>query len=86
MGRVYMDRSGTNSMSTLSPAAQAVLDAFSNAACGQTYQVRSGIAAALCAAADQVVPDCDELRRVIDAAWKTRWDIRGDFLAIATEL
>jgi hypothetical protein len=38
-------------MAELSPAAQAVMDAFTNAACGETYQLRLGIAATLRAAA-----------------------------------
>lgn len=41
-------------MSELSPAAQAVMDAFTNAACGETYQLRPGIAAALRAAGEQL--------------------------------
>ena len=42
---------------SLSPAAQAVMDAFTNAACGETYQLRPGIAAALRAVADQHMPE-----------------------------
>lgn len=64
-------------MSELSPAAQAVLDAFvSNAGEGHRHQ-SGAAAAALRAAADQVVPG-DGSRRANE--------IRTEFLAIVTEL
>jgi hypothetical protein len=47
---------------------------------------RQAVAAVLIAAADQVLPDCDELRRVVNPAWRTRWDIRGQLLDLAAEL
>ena len=68
----------------LSPAAQAVLREFTHAACGSTYQVRKGIAAALRAAADQVVPAASFRNR---ATWSPLASkIRSELLAIAAEL
>jgi hypothetical protein len=80
---------------TLSPAAQAVLDAFGH--CQGDYEAQARtlnptpirIAAALRAAADQVVPEADPNRSpcregcVIGAAAER---IRRDLLAIAAEL
>ena len=74
----------------LSPAAQAVLDACDQAfdQCGTTAQ---GLAAALRAAADQVVPeDCLE-HFPNDSAWQGGFTdanerIRFELLAIAAEL
>ena len=73
----------------LSPAAQAVLDAAAKAQLGSCYtQFESIAAAALRAAADQVVPEQAEL--VGDSHDEARHDqwmrIRYRFLAIADEL
>jgi len=71
-------------MTDLSPAAQAVLDKFVMGACGKTYDIHAGLAAALRAAADQVVPEFwheDE-----DIYGWTMQDIRKKLLAIAAEL
>jgi hypothetical protein len=77
-------------MADLSPAAQAVLDAAV-----LPCTIRRGIAAALRAAADQVVPEVDLhvsvandlLPKDIGAAkWSARYEVRCDLLAIATEL
>ena len=84
-------------MSALSPAAQAVLDAVVEDACGLrpcdvprlTSEARQHAAAALEAAVDQVVPDSDAMRSpcrehcVIGGAAAR---IRAKFLAIAAEL
>jgi hypothetical protein len=73
-------------MTDLSPAAQAVLDA------AYALPLRNGqpsIAAALRAAADQVVPQC---RKPMDAdsweeaTWTAQQDTREELFAIATEL
>ena len=60
-------------MSELSPSAQAVFDAYLNAPCGKSRQSR--VAAALRAAADQVVPEKLE-----------SYGIRYELLRIADEL
>ena len=72
-------------MAELSPAAQAVLDAhdigFSTP--------RLCLAAALRAAADQVVPETDGPRSVLEyelGDWDARDDVRNALLAIAAEL
>jgi hypothetical protein len=72
---------------SLSPVAQAVLDAV----CDNTEpdcDTQHLIAAALRAAADQVVPEPDEAAKATFsfAALRHRWRIRDRFLAIATEL
>ena len=70
----------------LSPAAQAVLVACDQAfdQCGTTAQ---GLAAALRAAADQVVPPTPFDRRyTTQERWDARDDIRFELLAIAAEL
>jgi hypothetical protein len=77
-------------MTDLSPAALAVLDAFG------TYPLRAdhidedlvpALAAALRAAADQVVPDDHEyMRDAIPDAYDRQQFIREDLLAIAAEL
>lgn len=72
----------------LSPRAQAVLDACNQTfdQCGTTAQ---GLAAALEAVADQVVPQC---RMPLwagcwgEATWTAQQDTRADLLAIADEL
>jgi len=69
----------------LSPAAWAVDSAASVA----RDHARSPIAAALRAAADQVVPERDMPLYADDAAyadWDAREDVRDDLLAIAAEL
>jgi len=72
-------------MSELSPQAQAVLDAFRAV---PDLRDCPSIAAALRAAADQVVPEPDEAAKATFsfAALRHRWRIRDRFLAIATEL
>jgi response regulator RpfG family c-di-GMP phosphodiesterase len=75
-------------MAELSPQTQAVIDAFSAAACQQEYKVRSGVAAALRAAADQAVPHreprgCSAFMRGVD---EMSSEVRGKLLRIATEL
>lgn len=80
-------------MTELSPAAEAVLDAFTAGACQQDeYRLYEGIAAALRAAADQVVPyeataPWDELKCDYDGDhWEMRQWVRNQLLAIADEL
>ena len=79
-------------MTDLSPAAQAVLDAYETAPLHRNWHManRLGLAAALRAAADQVVPDKrsdgvylqgDDYQR-----WHERKMIRRQFLVIVTEL
>jgi len=66
-------------MTDLSPAAQAVMDAYLNAPLHVDSQManRLGIAAALCAAADQL----------INVKWSVEmWELHQEFHAIATEL
>ena len=66
----------------LSPAAQAVLDAYWKAPCDN----KRSVAAALRAAADQVAPsDLDEPRNYLPMAMECQ-RIRAELLAIATEL
>jgi hypothetical protein len=67
-------------MSDLSPAAQAILDAYQFA----PIEDHLTAAAVLRAAADQVVP-YDDLKGSDPDAW-TRDDIRCELLAIAAEL
>ena len=76
----------------LSPTAAAVLDAFLNGyICNPEFNVafesdRNGLAAALRAAADQVVPsDAMEPRNYIPMALECQ-RIRAELLAIAAEL
>jgi hypothetical protein len=71
-------------MTDLSPAAQAVLDAAMQYEINPECYSREIAAAALRAAADQVVP-YDDLKGSDPDAW-TRDDIRRELLAIATEL
>lgn len=71
----------------LSPAAQAVLNEFTYAACGPTYEVRKGIAAALRAAADEAAKSDPTGDAVED--WIRRDErehMRGKMHAIAAEL
>jgi hypothetical protein len=73
-------------MTDLSPAAQQVFWEFNRAASGKPddWHYLPAIAAALRAAADQVVP-YDDLKGSDPDAW-TRDDIRHELLAIANEL
>ena len=82
-------------MADLSPAAQAVLDAFENASDGQYVEgvwvvnERTMLSAALRAAADQVVPECREYYpNTLDERYRkvSVFDLRNKFLAIAAEL
>ena len=70
-------------MTDLSPAAQAVLDAYSDDPFASS---RESIAAALRAAADQAAPsDLDEPRNYLPMAMECQ-RIRKELLAIAAEL
>jgi len=77
-------------MTKLSPAAQAVLDAYWKSPWDPSLQHedRYAIAAALRAAADQVVPA--EEAMPLNLAHRVRWDslqsVRSQLLAIAAEL
>jgi hypothetical protein len=77
-------------MTELSPAAQAVLDAaWKEMKYASMPSLRKGAAAALRAAADQVVPDePDYMRAAIpDTGWWDKHDlIRSELFAIAAEL
>ena len=85
-------------MPELSPAAQAVLDAYDNSPFDEDYGDRVAIAAALRAAADQVVPEqveppCGETepwprgyQLMSDAQWEKCQQLRSELLAIAAEL
>ena len=73
-------------MTDLSPAAQAILQAYGNCIGGVDAMMgseRRGLVAALRAAADQVVPSnpCGD-----DCCITQCEEIRADFLAIAAEL
>jgi hypothetical protein len=71
-------------MADLSPEAQAVLDAYIT---GLATKRRDAIAAALCAAADQVVPETKAVDSDLDyGAWEQQQRTRAEFLAIAAEL
>jgi hypothetical protein len=80
----------------LSPAAQAVLDAaldadfcieFTDLEATMKASVQRVAAAALRAAADQVVPaTLFSLRHITDDVWDAREDVRAKLLAIAAEL
>ena len=73
-------------MTDLSPAAQAVLDAASDSLDCRGY-ISDQVAAALRAAADQVVPSVPFDRRyTTQERWDARDDIRFELLAIAAEL
>ena len=70
----------------LSPAAQAVWDAFNEDEAGVFVDYGDKLAAALRAAADQVAPsDLDEPRNYLPMAIECQ-RIRAELLAIATEL
>jgi len=72
-------------MTDLSPAAQAVLDAFR-----PTSHTRKALAAALCAAADQAAPELPHSElddpEILKGIWSERRACRAELLAIATEL
>ena len=82
-------------MTDLSPAAQAVLDAFGAARDGEYVESVwivnecAMLAAALRAAADQVVPQCRKPMYADsweESAWTAHQDTRANLLAIAAEL
>ena len=87
-------------MTSLSPQAQAVLDAFLKAPMGQSHVDDDliAIAAALRAVADQVMPEqseppCGEgepwpqsYQLMADSKWEQRQKTRAELLAIAAEL
>jgi hypothetical protein len=79
----------------LSPAAQAVLDAYGHCLGSYEAQVNTTppgatrLAAALCAIADQVVPETEQPGHVIGfelGDWDARRDVRSEILDIADEL
>ena len=75
-------------MTKLSPAPQAVLDA-ANLSFSQAGTTAQGIATALRAAADQVVPETKGPRNQLEyelGNWDARDNVRDQLLAIATEL
>jgi hypothetical protein len=88
----------TNSTPPLSPAAQAVLTALTQKEYGldpadipnEAWRMACIAAAALCVAADQVVPDEPNIPEGDLIQETCRWDersgIRADLLAIAAEL
>ena len=73
-------------MTDLSPAAQAVLDAYGNELLrpGPSISGRHPLAAALRAAADQVVPI--EYEDIQGSWYENKNSVRDQFLAIAAEL
>ena len=76
-------------MNDLSPAAEATLNAAWNASTDTpVVEIEAIVAAALRAAADQVVPEPSELHKEIFsiAALRLRWVVRDQFLRIAAEL
>jgi len=75
-------------MTNLSPAAQAVFDAFCCEARSEPHHQREAIAAALQAAADQVVPEETWLgtEETCYAYYRQRCNTRHELLAIAAEL
>ena len=85
-----MENETATTPTTLSPAAQAVLDAFlANWADDPLAQDVLCLATALRAAADQVVPQCRKPMYADsweESAWTAQQDARADLLAIATEL
>ena len=75
-------------MTNLSPAAQAVFDAFCCEARSEPHHQREAIAAALQAAADQVVPEETWLgtEETCYPYYRQRCNTRHELLAIAAEL
>jgi hypothetical protein len=76
-------------MTDLSPAAQAVLDAYWDDAPLESG-ARCGLAAALRAAADEVSPETPESQQddpdMLKGIWSERRTVRAELLAIAAEL
>ncbi len=81
-----MNQNDPTTPATLSPAAQAVLDAFLHAMCNNKFSP----AAVLRAAADQVVPEPPHpgfaQNDYVEGAEDKQWVIRFSLLAIADEL
>ena len=79
-------------MAELPPAAQAVLDAYHEEAIDYieswgSFSHKRGMAAALRAASDQVVPETKAVDSDLDyGAWEQQQRTRAEFLAIAAEL
>ena len=79
-------------MTDLSPAAQAVLDAYLNGPLHVDFQManRLGIAAALRAAADHATPELPHSElddpEILKGIWNERRTARAELLTIATEL
>jgi len=82
-------------MNDFSPTAQEILNQFVMGACGKTYDIHAGLAAALRAAADQVVPEEPEPDQsamtfsdwnLKTESWDARMATRSELLAIAAEL
>jgi hypothetical protein len=85
----------SNSMTDLSPAAQAIWEAFNEDEAGVFVDYGDKLAAALKAAADQVVPEEPEPDQAAMSfsdwnlkteGWDARKNIRAELLAIAAEL
>jgi hypothetical protein len=76
-------------MTDLSPAAQSVLDA-ANLVFSQAGTTAQGIAAALCAVADQAAPELPHSElddpEILKGIWGERRACRAELLVIATEL
>ncbi len=74
-------------MGELSPQAQAVLDA-ADSTYDRAGTTRQGIAAALCAVADQIGPDGHDYSHgsIAELMWRGRREARRELLAIAAEL
>ena len=72
-------------MAELSPAAQAVLDAFTKD-CMDNHHSTDALAAALRAAADQVVPEPPKNWDLISPVAAREREIRENLIAIAAEI
>jgi hypothetical protein len=92
---LHLHLEGNEMTQPLSPAAQAK-KAFTDAACGETYQIEKGLAAAILDVADQVVPDgprptadsryhLHHWTELMDKYYQ-RQQTRAELLAIAAEL
>ena len=77
-------------MTDLSPAAQAVYDAYCEQADNPYYYEQSGLVAALRAAADQVIsplpPPCEDFDEYAQGFLGAHVKYRAELLAIAAEL
>ena len=76
-------------MSDLSPAAQAVIDACTDAPIHNNWATKSAAAAVLRAVADQVVPASRAPKLSLGetyAVWSAKDDVRDELLVIADEL